>query len=232
MQTGTRNALPAYSLLFVPGNRPERFAKAVASGASAVILDLEDAVHPRDKVMARAAIRTFFASGGVAMIRINPLSTEWASQDLMLIQEVVVQQAAGIGRLTGVILPKTESTADVECVARYLPVDIPVLPLIETALGLLNAREIASAPSVLRLLFGTVDFCLDLNIEGYGEELNSYRAWLVLISRGAGLEPPVDGVTISLKDESALLTSTLAAKRIGFGGKLCIHPKDSLQKSG
>jgi citrate lyase subunit beta/citryl-CoA lyase len=73
-------------------------------------------------------------------------------------------------------------------------------------------------------LFGTVDFCLDLNIEDDHVALASHRAWLVLISRAASLQPPVDGVTLSLADEASLSADALAAKRLGFGGKLCIHP--------
>lgn len=213
----TTQAAPliARSLLFVPGDRPERFAKAAASGAHAVIIDLEDAVSACDKVMAREAAHAFFAAGGSAMLRINSLDTAWIHDDLLLCRE------AGV---TGVVLPKAETVADIVEVARGLRADTPVMPLIETAKGMLNARDIALAPAVLRLIFGTVDFCLDLNIEGDGDELASHRAWLSLVSRTCGLQPPVDGVTLSLKDESLLKVATLAVKRFGFGGKLCIHP--------
>jgi citrate lyase subunit beta/citryl-CoA lyase len=205
----------ARSYLFVPGNRPERYAKALASGAHAVIIDLEDAVSACDKMTAREAARAYFASGGSALVRINSLDTQWVHEDLALCR------AAGV---TGVVLPKAESAASINEVALGLRAGTPVLPLIETAVGMLNARDIAAAPAVLRLLFGTVDFCLDLNIEGDNEELASHRAWLCLVSRAACLQPPVDGVTLALKDLPALQASTLAARRIGFGGKLCIHP--------
>lgn len=205
----------ARSFLFVPGNRPERFAKAQASGAHAVIIDLEDAVAPADKDMAREAARAFLAGGGSALVRINSLETRWMQDDLILCRE------AGV---TGVVLPKAEKMADIEQVTRVLRAGTPLLPLIETAVGMLNAREIAEAPGVSRLLFGTVDFCLDLNLESDGDDLNNHRAWLALVSRAARLQPPVDGVMVAFKDVPGLQASTLAAKRIGFGGKLCVHP--------
>lgn len=205
----------ARSYLFVPGNRPERYAKALTSGAHAVIIDLEDAVNASDKVMAREAARTFFAAGGSALVRINSLDTEWVLDDLVLCREVGV---------AGVVLPKAETVASIAEVSHGLRANTPILPLIETAAGMLNARDIAAVPAVLRLLFGTVDFCLDLSIEGDSDDLASYRAWLSLVSRATGLQPPVDGVTLALKDEPALRAATLEAKRIGFGGKLCIHP--------
>jgi citrate lyase subunit beta / citryl-CoA lyase len=211
----TPTPLIASSLLFVPGDRPERFAKAIASGAHAVIIDLEDAVSACNKVIAREAASAFFASGGSAILRINSLDTAWIHDDLLLCRE------AGV---IGVVLPKAESAEDIAEVTRGLRTDTPVLPLIETAKGMLNVRDIALAPAVLRLLFGTVDFCLDLNLEDDGDELASYRTWLSLVSRATGLQPPVDGVTLSLKDEPGLQVATLAAKRFGFGGKLCIHP--------
>lgn len=85
-------------------------------------------------------------------------------------------------------------------------------------------NAIAARTNVRRLLFGTVDFCLDLGVEGDGEGLDHYRAMLVLTSRAAGLQPPVDGVTLALKDEPASRVATLRAKPAGFGGKLCVHP--------
>ena len=205
----------ARSFLFVPGNRPERFAKALASGAHGVIIDLEDAVAVTDKAVAREALRRFLDSGGQALVRINALDTAWARDDLAL---------CGQPGVTGVVLPKADSAAGIAEVARHLGDATPVLPLIESARGLAQVREVANAPRVQRLLFGTVDFGLDLGIDGDGDELAFHRALLVLESRAAGLLPPVDGVTLTLKDESALTAATHNARRIGFGGKLCVHP--------
>lgn len=205
---------PARSLLFVPGDRPERFAKAHASGADAVILDLEDAVAPAAKAAAREACRQHLAGGGAALLRINALDSAWANDDLELSRLPGVQ---------GVVLPKADGASAVQAVAQRS--GKPVLPLIESAPGLTNLREIAAARGVSRLLFGSVDLCLDLGIEGDEDELASHRAQLVLVSRAAGLQAPVDGVTLTLTDEAALQRASLRARRNGFGGKLCIHPR-------
>lgn len=205
----------ARSFLFVPGDRPERFAKAAASGAHAVIIDLEDAVAADAKRQARESCRAFFADGGSAFVRVNALDTAWAQEDLVLCRMPGVH---------GVVLPKVETAADIHEVARCTGHEKPIFALIETAAGMVNVHAIATQSGVTRLLFGTVDFCLELGIEGEDESLASYRAQLVLASRAAGLPPPVDGVTLALKDEDALWAATLRARRIGFGGKLCIHP--------
>ncbi|WP_206997665.1 HpcH/HpaI aldolase/citrate lyase family protein [Trinickia mobilis] len=207
--------LATRSFLFVPGDRPERFAKAAASGADAIIVDLEDAVGIADKETARAACRTWLQSGGTGCIRINALGTEWASEDLSL---------CGLSGVQGVVLSKAESKSDIAEVAGRLLPGVPVLPIIETANGMMNVKEIATAPGVLRLLFGTVDFCLDLAIEDDGDDLASYRSLLVLASRAAGLQAPVDGVTLDIGDAGRLAVATRRARRTGFGGKLCIHP--------
>ncbi|OYU42861.1 MAG: CoA ester lyase, partial [Burkholderiales bacterium PBB4] len=154
---------PARSLLFVPGDRPERFAKAHASGADAVILDLEDAVAPAAKAAAREACRQYLAGGGAALLRINALDSGWANDDLELCRLPGVQ---------GVVLPKADSATAVLAAAQRS--GKPVLPLIESAPGLINLREIAAARGVSRLLFGSVDLCLDLGIEGDENELASH----------------------------------------------------------
>ncbi len=100
-----------------------------------------------------------------------------------------------------------------------------LLPQIETARGFENARALASAPGVQRLLFGTLDFQMDLGIDGEGDELAYYRSELVLVSRLAEIQPPVDGPCTALDDAAQLTGDTLRAKRMGFGGKLCIHPR-------
>lgn len=210
--------LHARTLLFVPGDRPERFAKAVASGAEAVIIDLEDAVTPQAKAGARAAALDYLGrEGHVALLRINAPGTEWVEDDLSICS------APGV---MGVVCPKTENPADLARVATRLRPGATLFPLIETAKGLRDIHAIAAVDRVGRLLFGSVDLSLDLNLDpSDGEpELSSYRALLVLASRAAGLAPPVDGVTLDLKNEVALWGATHAARRAGFGAKLCLHP--------
>jgi citrate lyase subunit beta/citryl-CoA lyase len=202
------------SWLFVPGNRPERFEKALAAGADAVIVDLEDAVAPPDKAAAREALSGWLNAAQPVLVRINAAGTEWFDEDLAL---------AGMPGVAGVVLPKAESVGDIE---RLLAAGaIAVLPLIESALGLHHALELARAPQVERLLFGSIDFSVDLGMEENDEALQPFRAQLVLASRLAGIAAPVDGVTTTLDDAERILQDTRRARRDGFGGKLCIHPK-------
>src|SRR4051794_23119592 len=150
-------ALPI-TYLFVPGNRPDRFDKALASGADAVILDLEDAVDPAGKQAAREAVRAWCATGRDAtrvLVRINDTQTAWFAEDITALP--------GVGPV-GVMLPKTESPGDVTQPVTALGPDVPVIPLIETALGLRVVAAIAAAEGVQRLAFGTLDFAVDLGL--------------------------------------------------------------------
>ena len=123
----------------------------------------------------------------------------------------------------GVILSKAE---EVNAVARVRDAGAgAILPLIESAAGFEHVRAIAAAPGVERLLFGSIDFQLDLGIRGEHEELLFFRSQLVLVSRLAGIGAPVDGVTTSIGDDGRLGADTTHARQMGFGGKLCIHPK-------
>ncbi|BDB24072.1 CoA ester lyase [Cupriavidus sp. TA19] len=205
----------ARSYLFVPANRPERFAKAHASGADRVILDLEDAVSESDKDRARHLLAEYLAAGGTGLVRINATQTRWFEDDMRACLSPGVQ---------GVVLPKAESAGQVAQVTRHLPPQVKVLPLIETAAGMTNVAQIAAAPGVERLIFGTVDFRTELGIEGDDEELLFFRSMLVLASRTAGIAAPVDGVTVSIADADELGAASVRGRRLGFGAKLCIHP--------
>jgi citrate lyase subunit beta/citryl-CoA lyase len=203
------------SFLFVPGDRAERFDKAVASGADAVIVDLEDAVAPQSKATARAALADWLAPHRAVLIRVNAPGTPWFDADMALV---------GLPGVRGVVLPKAERVHDIETAAQACATGV-VLPLIETALGMHNVAALASTPGVQRLVFGTVDFQLDLRIRGDGLELLAFRSQLVMVSRVAGLQAPVDGVCLTLDDEEQLQRDALRARALGFGGKLCIHPR-------
>ena len=207
--------LIARSYLFVPGDRPDRFDKAMAAGADAVIVDLEDAVAPANKNEARVAIGKWLSADKQVLLRINADTTEWFRDDLHL---------ARMPRIAGILLPKAEI---IDSALQAICIDTGkfLLPQIETAQGFANARALASVPGVQRLLFGTLDFQMDLGIDGDGEELAYYRSEMVLISRLAEIQPPVDGPCTALDDAAQLTADTRRAKRRGFGGKLCIHPK-------
>ncbi|REG58448.1 citrate lyase subunit beta/citryl-CoA lyase [Paraburkholderia sp. BL6669N2] len=206
------------SFLFVPAIRPERFVKALASGADAVIVDLEDAVSEADKGQARQhvadAVTTFGASSARVLLRVNGFGTPWFEDDLALLAR---------DGIDGVVLPKAESASALEAVARLTAK--PILPIIESALGVWQVLEVAKMPGVERLVFGSVDFELDLDCSGSREALLYARSRVVLAARVAGLLPPVDGVTVALDNMDQLASDSLNARGLGFGGKLCIHPK-------
>lgn len=204
------------SYLFVPANRPERFDKACGAGAHAVILDLEDAVAPADKEAARASVRLWLHAAKPVWLRINGPESEWFSVDLDLVSRAAVR---------GVMLPKAEDAAAIAEVRKRMGANARIIPLIESAAGLWRAEAIARAEGVERLAFGSVDFQLDTGIAGENEELLYARSQLVLASRVAGRLPPVDGVTVALEDAALLREDVQRARRLGFGGKLCIHPK-------
>lgn len=212
--SSTAAAAAPVSYLFVPGNRPERFGKALASGADMVIIDLEDAVAPADKLAARSAIRAALDPEFPAAVRINSADSEWFEQDLSL---------CGLPGVAAVVLPKAAGVADIARVRGAGAAT--VLALVESAEGIANARALAAADGVSRLMFGSIDFSVDLGIEGDERELDAFRSELVLASRLAGIAPPVDGVTTAIDDAELLRRETLRGKRFGFGGKLCIHPK-------
>jgi citrate lyase subunit beta/citryl-CoA lyase len=202
------------SYLFVPGNRPDRFDKAVAAGADAVIIDLEDAVPVLGKADARAAVAQWLTPERNVVIRVNAPETEWFGADVALCVRPGV---------TAVMVPKAERGEHLQRIANLAPGNA-ILPLIETAAGFDNARALAAADGVQRLVFGSIDFQLDLGIQG-DEDLLFYRSQLVLISRLANRAAPVDGVTAAFDDDAALQRDTQRARRLGFGAKLCIHPR-------
>jgi citrate lyase subunit beta/citryl-CoA lyase len=211
----------ARSLLFVPGDRPERFDKAAASGADVVLCDLEDAVAPEHKAEARAQVAGW-ASRHPAAVRINAVGTSWHEEDL-----AAVSAAAGV---VAVVLPKADTVEAITATAERLPDGLPLYALIETARGVRDVDRLAEIPRVHRLLFGNLDFGLDAGITPTGHderELLYARSKLVIASRVAGLPAPVDGVCTDIKDTaetSALIQSATAARALGFGGKLCVHP--------
>ncbi len=211
----------ARSFLFVPGHRPERFAKALASGADAVIIDLEDAVPLDAKDVARDAVLLAWPGLDAAqrarlLVRVNPAGTPWHADDLRAV--------ASLPGLGAVMLPKAESAAQIDAV--FSAVQLPLLPLIESAEGVGQMHAIARAKGVLRLGLGHIDLQADLGMRcGPDEaELAPIRVALVVASRRAGLPAPVDGVTTATTDADVLARDAQRSRRFGFGAKLCIHP--------
>ena len=219
------------SLLFAPGNHARRVEKSLTLDADVVILDLEDAVAVAEKAATRAKVVAAFQAPRRALgyVRINAFDTPFCFDDL---QAVV---ASGID---GIMLPKVESPARLVAVdwaiaalerARGLPEGgIDLVPIIETGRGMAALRDIArSGTRVRRLSFGAGDYTLDTGMRWtFGErELDHARTAIVVESRAAGLEPPIDTVWIHLGRPEALRRSIELARDLGFQGKLCIHPE-------
>jgi len=210
------------NFLFVPGTRPERFQKALDSGADAVILDLEDAVPVAEKELARNAIRSAWPSfskeqKGRLVIRSNSPGSQFYSADLILAQELDI---------TSILIPKSESLDQMNGAALLLP-NTAIIPMIETALGLDHLSEIANSNQVIRLALGNIDLQVDLGMacDADETELQTARFQIVLASRLAAIAPPIDGVTQSTDNIEQITHDAKRAKRMGFGAKLCIHPK-------
>lgn len=218
------------SLLFAPGNHPRRVEKALSLGADGVILDLEDAVAISEKVATRALVVPALSAPrhGRLFIRVNGLTTEWCYGDLT----AVVRSG-----LDGIVLPKAEHahelhTADwliaaLEREHGLAPGSIELLPIVETALGISNLRDLCRAGGrVRRIAFGAGDFTLDMGMSWTRseQELLPHRAACVMESRAAGLEPPIDTVWADLRDAEGFEASANQAARLGFQGKMLIHP--------
>ncbi|CAB3723852.1 HpcH/HpaI aldolase/citrate lyase family protein [Achromobacter kerstersii] len=207
------------SALFVPASRAERIPKALAAGADTVIVDLEDAVEHLAKASARESLCDFLGTHREARlwVRINDASTSWHDDDL--------KACRGRPGVAGILLPKAESLAQVRHVAQT---GLRVIPIIETARGLLNAAEVASTPGVARLAFGSLDYGLDMGLTpdtpGADTVLDHARVQVLLHSRSAGLAPALDGVFPGVQDVAGLAQAAGRAQQMGFGGMLCIHP--------
>lgn len=215
METGKKSEPRSY--LFVPGNRPERFSKALAAGADAVIIDLEDAVPPDDKHRARNLVFDALHKLTDVYVRINGADTTWFAED--------VAAFATDRAVAGIVVPKAADADTLRTIASRSHDSLAILPLIESAAGFNALNAVANAPRVERLMFGTIDFQLDMGMMGDGEELSYFRSQMTLASRLAGLGTPVDGVTTALDDTHQIEQAAIRARRFGFGGKLCIHPK-------
>ncbi|ART80997.1 HpcH/HpaI aldolase/citrate lyase family protein [Oceanisphaera avium] len=211
------------TLLFVPANRPERFDKALASGADAIIIDLEDAVPASEKDAASSALSQWLESqpANSVLIRINGTGSPWFSQDTSVCRSPAV---------AGIVVPKVDNPEALTELAHLS--EKPLLPFIESALAFSRLNELAQVPNVARLLFGKLDLAFDLGMDyppPAGEPLDETaflyaRSQLVLCSRVHGLGAPIDAVYTALYDAKGLTDYARQGMRLGFGGFLLIHP--------
>lgn len=203
-----------FSLLFVPGSRPERIAKALASAASIVCVDLEDAVAAVDKDSARSSAVAAIAPR--VAIRINGLRTRAGLADLLALAAAPVLPDL-------VLVPMVESAAEIQIVAAILGGSAAIVPLLETAASLGNAAAIASAPGVAAMMFGGGDLSAQLGVTMAWEPLAVARALFILGCADAGV-PAIDVPFLGLDDPDGLADETRRAKMLGFQAKAAIHP--------
>ncbi len=205
----------ARSFLVFPGDDARKCARALESGADAVVLDLEDGVAPaaKDAARTRAAAFSRSDSGAVLLVRVNDPLGDTGRRDL--------DALTGAAELA-VVVPKA-SIASVALAARS---GLPLVALVEDARGILDAVELAAHPAVTALALGSVDLAaaLSLSPSPDGVELLYARSQLVVASAAAGLRPPIDGPCLAVRDEAAVERETRAACALGLRGKLCIHP--------
>ncbi|MFQ6576441.1 HpcH/HpaI aldolase/citrate lyase family protein [Pseudomonas sp. UM16] len=213
------NDLVIRTALFVPATRPERIAKALASGADRVIVDLEDAVEERLKDQARDNLEQFLQQhpNVQLLVRVNGPEHPAHPTDLAVCQR--------FPQIIGLLLPKAETSAQIQ---QASATGKAVLPIIETARGLAALADIASTGTVERLCFGSLDLALDLNLRSgspaAAQILDHARYAVLLNTRIANLAPALDGVFPAIKDRDGLCQAVTNARDMGFGGALCIHP--------
>ena len=209
---------PRRCLMFVPGSRPERYAKAIATDADQVCIDLEDAVAPADKDSARASVFAFLADTPASRseigLRLNPLSTELGQKDLAELE------ASGLAPAF-VMLPKVETAAELlQADAVLAGRDTMLIAQIETPRGLLDAREIAAAtPRLQALMFGGFDFIVALRGRASWESF--FHPRVIAAEAGIGC---IDVPFLDIKDEAALVAETDRVIALGFTAKAAIHP--------
>lgn len=221
---------PLRSLLFAPGSDLYKVDKALSLNADAVILDLEDAVAVSEKVRARSLVLDVLGRTGLKdiYVRVNGVNTNWIVGDLMAVVG---------GRPSGIMLPKAEYAEEIKRVDWLISQlereyglphgEIDLIPLIESARGIMNAFEIAAnCPRVKRVAFGAVDYTLDIGtkLSGQGSEIFYARSHLVVASRAADIEGPIDTVYPNIKDAAGLENECVQVRNLGFQGKLVIHP--------
>ncbi|MGW4484992.1 HpcH/HpaI aldolase/citrate lyase family protein [Amycolatopsis sp. NPDC004368] len=203
------------SWLYVPGDRPDRIAKALAGPADAVIVDLEDAVAVAAKDEARRTMVKTLAEGASFFVRINAPGTDAGEADLAAL-------AASDAKPAGVRVPKAEDHDELRRVADLL--GVPLYPTLESALGVENALVLATAhPLVAGISLGEADLAADLRVAG-GDALVWPRSRVVVAARAAGLPSPVQSVWTAVRDLDGLRASTEAGRRAGFFGRSVIHP--------
>jgi citrate lyase subunit beta / citryl-CoA lyase len=212
--------------LFAPGNSERKIQKALSINSDAIIIDLEDAVVAEEKEKAREIVCSILNNKELERIkskiyvRINSIKTPWFFDDINAIKN--------LHRLDGIMIPKSEDKTSIILAADLINREIEILPLIESAAGVSNIKEVLSSHRyVKKVAFGSVDFALDLGVDWSekGIERTYAMSKIVLASRAVGAEPPIDAVFPIIDDKESFIADTQKGRQVGFYGKLVIHPK-------
>lgn len=209
--------------LFVPGTHPQRFEKALNSGADNVIIDLEDAVSAEEKGQALentlAALRDSLSRP--VFVRLNTIDSPWFGEN---VKELVELALSGTNSLKGIVLPKVEDAPSLESLRALFPEHIQVLGLIETAVGVHDVAKIAAAKGLTRLALGAVDLSEDLGAENDSTIIDFAYAQVVIASRLSNIKAPLASPPMALRDPDAIERNARRLRGMGLGGHLCIHP--------
>lgn len=219
----TNNIQLCRSILFVPGSVQKRIDKAANIPADAIVFDLEDAVSPSEKISARErvvdALKLPEFSSKQIIVRVNGIGTPWFEGDMKAI--------VGAGG-SAIMLPKCESADDVLTTKSFFnSTDIPLFVIIETAKGVLAGPVISNALTEQdSVCFGHVDFAADMALneaDASDGVIYHSRCQVALAARAFGASP-IDNVCLDVSDEKMIREDTLAGLKLGYAGKLCIHP--------
>ena len=207
---------PYRSALYIPGSKERALDKARGLPVDVILFDLEDAVAPDAKVVARSTLATALGAGGygprLRVVRMNALDTVWGADD-----------AAAIALMDcdAVLLPKVNGPADLDVLAALIP-DKPIWAMIETPMGVLNAAAIAAHPRMAGFVMGTNDLAKDLNSRSRAALMTALQM-SVLAAKAAGIVV-LDGVYNAFKDDEGLTAECAEGRDMGFDGKTLIHP--------
>jgi citrate lyase subunit beta / citryl-CoA lyase len=223
---------PLRALMFVPGNDERKLAKVGTLGADAIVIDLEDAVAEAEKTAARTVARAAmptYASDQIVVARVNGVESGRLENDIAAIV---------CPPLRAVIVPKVDHSDTLRIADQALieaerengmePGTVRMLPLIETALGIVRAEELllSAPPRTLTTVFGLADFAAELGVEltSEGTELLYARGRVIVATRAAGMVSPIDGPYLQLRDDAGLIADCRRSRALGFQGRVTIHP--------
>lgn len=215
----------AQTALFTPGNRPDRLHKALAGPADVMIADLEDAVGAADKTTARNTVTQFLTEANrPVIVRVNPVTTVVGQTDLEAIS-AAIEHGSIASNNVGIMIPKFELGDNLVDSISLIPADVPIIGLVETVQGVFDTRESAQLTRVVRLALGAVDLAAEIGCASESQPINTSRATVVMASVAAGIYPPFDTPCLNFTDQAVMQQHGQRALKDGFGGSLCIHPR-------